>query len=215
MNSQLSSETLPVTTTTWRAAVDVRGLTPYATRADGPLWWGMAGMIAIETAVIAIFITSYFYLAGHNPQWPPGGIDPPKLLLPTINTFVLIASSLVLHSADKAIERGNQRWLKIGMLVSSLLAALFLVLKAVEYSKVTYHWDTNAYGSIVWLIIGFHSTHVFVLLLKAIVVTVLSFRGYFNQQRRLGVVINGLYWHFVVVIWIPLYVVLYWSPRWL
>jgi cytochrome c oxidase subunit III len=215
VNTMVSEETLPAAVTDWRATHDARGLTPYSVGAEGPLWWGMIGMIAIETAVFAILVTSYFYLANHNPSWPPGGIDNPKLLLPTINSFVLIASSLIVHQADKAVERGNQRVLRIGMLVSSLLALTFLILKVVEYSDVPYKWDDHSYGSIVWLIIGFHSSHVLALLLKAVVVTTLAFRGYFNTRRRLGVIINGMYWHFVVAVWIPLYIVLYWAPRWM
>lgn len=94
-----------------------------------------------------------------------------------------------------------------------MLAGVFLVLKVVEYSQVSYSWDDHAYGSVVWLVIGFHSTHVITLVLKTIVMLVLEWRGYFNEKRTLGVQVNGLYWHFVVAVWLPLYVVLYWSPR--
>jgi cytochrome c oxidase subunit III len=49
--------------------------------------------------------------------------------------------------------------------------------------------------------------------LKTIFVAYLSWRGYFNKERHLGVTVNGIYWHFVVAVWLPLYLVLYWSPR--
>jgi heme/copper-type cytochrome/quinol oxidase subunit 3 len=61
----------------------------------------------------------------------------------------------------------------------------------------------------------FHAAHVLSVVLKTVIVAYLSIRGYFNQQRRLGVTVNGLYWHFVVAVWIPLYIVIYWSPRFL
>ena len=51
------------------------------------------------------------------------------------------------------------------------------------------------------------------LVLKTVFVLYLELRGYFNRQRRLGVTVNGMYWHFVVAVWVPLYLVLYWSPR--
>ncbi len=198
----------------FRPVVDVRALSPYSYRTDGTVWWGMMGMVAIETAVFAMLVASYFYLKTQNTIWPLGGYDVPKLLLPTINTLILVASSVVMHWADKGAEVGDQRRLRIGMVGAALLALLFLVLKYVEYSGVPYRWDTNAYGSIVWLIIGFHSAHVIILLMKTVVVTTLAMRGFFDPRRRLGVVINGIYWHFVVAVWIPLYIVLYWSPRW-
>lgn len=197
----------------YRIVGDVSHFSPHANGPASPLWWGMIGMVAIESAVFAILIASYFYLAHGSTGWPQGGIEPPKLLLPTINTVVLVISSLVIHWADTGIRRGDKQRLKWGMLVASILAAVFLTLKVVEYSGVEYKWDTNAYGSIVWTIVGFHSTHVLVLLLKSVVTTTLAMRGYFNEERRLGVEINGVYWHFVVAVWLPLYFLLYWSPR--
>jgi cytochrome c oxidase subunit III len=65
----------------------------------------------------------------------------------------------------------------------------------------------------VWTIISFHSLHVLSVLLKGLAVLGLSFRGYWTEERHLGVMMNGLYWHFVVVIWIPIYLVLYWVVR--
>lgn len=197
-----------------RPVMDVSGLSPYTTGARSPLYWGMLGIILIETMVFGSLVSSYFYLRAQSVDWPPAGTEPPELLLPTVNTVLLLVSSLVLHWGDSAIKRGDQRRLALGLLGAALLGALFLVLKVVEYSEVSYQWDSHAYGSIVWTIIGFHSAHVLALLLKTVVVDTLAFRRYFTRERRMGVTINGIYWHFVVLIWIPLYVVLYLVPRW-
>lgn len=193
--------------------LDVSELPPYTHGSRGALWWGFAGMIAIEATVFTAFIASYLYLKMSATAWPPMPEKPPELLLPTINTVILIGSSIALFWAEKGIEKGDQRRLSIGLLVSLLLGTIFLVLKVIEYSKVPYRWDSHAYGSIIWTIIGFHSAHVASVVLKTIVVDVLAWRGYFNRERRLGVTVNGLYWHFVVGIWIPLYITIYWVPR--
>jgi heme/copper-type cytochrome/quinol oxidase subunit 3 len=193
--------------------LDVRGTSPYTHGAQAPLFWGFLGMIVIETMVIGSFVSAYFYLRAQAPEWPPAGTKPPELLLPTLNTVVLLASSLALHWGETGAKRGARRQLAWGLLGSCLLAAAFLTLKGVEYADKEYQWDTHAYGSIVWTIVGFHSAHVIALLAKTSVVTVLAFRGYFDPERRLGVTVNGIYWHFVVVIWVPLYVVLYLVPR--
>src|SRR5690606_21977572 len=84
----------------YRIVGDVSPFSPHANGPASPLWWGMIGMVAIESAVFAILIASYFYLAHGSTGWPQGGIEPPKLLLPTINTVVLVISSLVIHWAD-------------------------------------------------------------------------------------------------------------------
>jgi len=195
--------------------IDVSGLSRYNFGPQAPLWWGFVGMILIEATVIASLIASYFYLKMGSISWPPAGTEMPKLLLPTINTFILLVSSLAMHRADKSIGEGKQKQLIRGLVIGIVLASVFLGIKAYEYSHLEYDWSTHSYGSIVWSISMFHAAHVLSVVLKTIIVAYLAVRGYFNQQRRLGVTVNGLYWHFVVVIWIPLYVVLYWSPRFL
>lgn len=196
-----------------RVVVDIGGLSPYHESYRAPLWWGMVGIIAIELTVFSGLIATYFYLKAGAAEWPPPALEKPELLLPTMGTILLVLSSVVVHWADTGIKQGDQRRLSLGMLGGAVLAAAFLGIKIVEYSDVGYKWDDHAYGSIVWTIVGFHSTHVIALLLKTLVVDLLAWRGYFDRERRLGVTINGLYWHFVVAVWIPLYVVLYWSPR--
>ena len=196
-----------------RPVIDISGHSPYNHKGESPLYWGMLGMVLIETMVVASFISAYFFLRAQAAEWPPGGVEPPKLMLPTINTAILILSSFVLHWGDVGIRKGDQKRLAIGMLAAAVLGVVFLILKVVEYSDSPYRWDSHAYGSIVWTIIGFHSAHVISLLLKTLVVDTLAFRGYFNRERRLAVTINGLYWHFVVAIWIPLYITIYLVPR--
>lgn len=180
-----------------------------------PLFWGILGLVVIESTVFATLITSYFYLRMGHPEWPPGGVEEPELLLPTINTFILLLSSIPMHYADKSIAKGNQRALKLGLLLSLILATTFVVIKAIEYSHLEYQWDSHAYGSIVWTIAGFHTLHVVALMFKTVVVGVLAIKGFFHEEERLAVQVNGVYWHFVVVVWIPLYVVLYWVPHWI
>lgn len=195
------------------AVINVHHLPNLVSGNRAPIWWGIVLLLVIESMVFATMMVSYLYLRMSEPQWPPAGIDPPDLLLPTVNSLVLLASSVPMYFADKAVTRGDQRTLKWGLIIAIALAVVFLVLKVVEYAKVEYAWYDHAYGSIVWLIIGFHSAHVISLVLKTIVMLTLAFRGYFNEKRVLGVQVNGLYWHFVVGVWVPLYFLLYWAPR--
>lgn len=194
-------------------AVDVSHLSPYNFGDQAPLWWGFWGIILIESTVFASLISSYYYLGLSYPELPPAGVKKPELLLPTISAVILFASSYPMYLADKGIQRGDKKALRINLLISIALAVVFLILKYVEYSSVEYRWDSHAYGSVVWAIVAFHSTHVLSLVLKTIFVSYLAWRGYFNRERRLGVTVNGIYWHFVVIVWLPLYLVLYWSPR--
>jgi cytochrome c oxidase subunit III len=178
---------------------------------SAPLWWGMILLILIEVVLFASLIVSYFYLRFYAPEWPLGGISQPDLLLPSISAVILFISSAPMYWADSNIKKGNVRNLKIGLALSFVLGAIFLVLKAIEYFGYDYNWATNAYGSITWTIAGFHSAHVMSVLLKVAVVFTAASQGYFSEERNLGVRINGLYWHFVVAIWVPLFFTLYLS----
>jgi heme/copper-type cytochrome/quinol oxidase subunit 3 len=178
-----------------------------------PIWWGMILLMLIEAVVFASLVASYFYLRSGADTWPLGNIKAPDLLLPSINALILFASSIPVYLADNGIRKGNQRRLKTGLVIGFIMGVIFLVLKYVEYSGLDYDWSTNAYTSIVWTITGFHSIHVIALLLKTAVMIVLAFRNYFNEERHTGVGANGLYWHFVVAAWVPLFFTIYLSPR--
>lgn len=178
-----------------------------------PIWWGVAFLILIETVVFSSLVASYYYLASGAEEWPIGSVDPPDLLLPIISAVVLFISSIPIIWADTGIKKGDLRRLKIGLIIGFMLGLLFLMLKYIEYSGLDYNWATNAYTSVMWVITGFHSAHVVALLLKTSVVLVLAFQGYFNEERQMGVEVNGLYWHFVVVLWVPLFFTLYLFPH--
>lgn len=195
------------------AAVDAGLLKTYGSSDDMPLWWGMVGLITIESVVFSSLVSSYFYLGFRQPEWPLPGVKDPELLLPAIGTLVLLASSWFMHRADQAVDRDDQRRLVRSLLGSIVLAAVFLALKVHEYSGKEYRWDSHPYGSIVWLIIAFHAAHVLSVVLKTIVVMVLSWRGFFHSRNRLALTVNGFYWHFVVAVWVPLFTVIYLSPR--
>lgn len=188
-------------------------LTAHPLGPQAPTWWGMLLLVAIEMTVFGGLMAIYYYLKLYNPEFPPEGIEKPKLLLPSINTLILLGSGAAMYMADKAIGEGKQLPLKVGKIAALLLALLFLILKYVEYSGYDYDWTTHAYGSIVWTMTGFHVAHVIGVILKTLVVLAMALRGMFTAERRLAVQVNGIYWYFVVLIWLPLFFTIYISPR--
>ena len=176
------------------------------------IWWGMLGLITIETVVVGGLIAIYFFLKLHNPAWPPEGIERPSLWLPALGTLVLIGSGLAMRIGDKGAKQEQQRRVVLGQTTALLLASLFLALKVVEYSGYDYNWSTHAYGSSVYALIVFHSGHVLSVVLKGLVVLAMAIRGMFTKDRRLALEVNGLYWQFIVIIWLPIFFTLYISP---
>lgn len=196
------------------ADIDASKLPDYSYEFRSPLWWGIVGLMTVEGTVVATLIASFFYLQGNHTAWPPAGTSPPELLLPTLSTVVLLVSMVPVYLTDKAFKRGNPKPLAWMPLVSIALALVFLGIKAYEYaSHVDFRWDTHAYGSVVWLMIGFHSVHVIAVILKTLVVVYLARRRYFTPEKRIAVTVNGLYWYFVAAAWIPLYLTIYLGSR--
>ncbi len=180
------------------------------------VWWGMWVFIVIEMIMIGGLIFAYYYLSLQVPIWPPGDIRPPDLPLPIVYSLVLLASSGAMWWGDSAAARGDNRNIFIGLLGAAGLGTLYVVLKAVEFVvSIEYSWYDHAYGSLSWTISWFHGLHVVATVLKAGALLPFAWRGYFTPERRTGVEVNGLYWHFVVLAWIPLFITLYLAPRWL
>jgi heme/copper-type cytochrome/quinol oxidase subunit 3 len=179
-------------------------------------WWGMVWLILTEAALFASLILSYWYLRFRSaPAWPPDGIPRPELALPLVMSAILWSSSIPVHLADRAIRRGNQRLLRLGLLAGWILGATFLVLQvAVEYPTMLEDFTprTNAYGSLFFTLTGLHGTHVLVGLTISAWVQVRAWRGAFDEQRHVSVQNFAMYWHFVDTVWLFILFTIYLSP---
>jgi len=200
---------------TTQALVEEKRFPRFVTGSKAPIWWAMLVLIAIESTVFATLLTSYLYLRFTAPAWPPPPIPLPDLLLPTLNTLILLGSGVAVYIASNAIRRGDARRLKIWLGIGVAMEVVFLSVKIVDMAaRQEYDWTSHAYGSIVYLVDGFHTLHVVVAILMGAVAEVHALRGYFTAERRLGIQAVNLYWQFVAIVWIPVYVVLYLVPRW-
>ena len=177
-----------------------------------PGWWAMVLVITTEAMLFAYLLFSYFYLASMaKSAWPPSG--PPELKLVLPNTIILLLSSGTMWWAESGIRAGSQLRLRLGMLVTLLLGVVFLVIQGIEYSRKDFGIQTNAYSSLFFTITGFHGAHVFVGLLFNAVVQVRAWLGHFTARRHLAVTNAAMYWHFVDVVWLVVFTVLYLVPR--
>jgi len=176
------------------------------------MWWGTLGVMAIESTVFALSIMAYFYLRSHQATWPITSL-PPDLRWGTINTVVMLVSFLPAHLAKRAAERMNLGGVRIWLVVSTVFGVAFTIIRGFEFATLNVRWDSNAYGSVVWLLLGLHTTHIVTDLLDTIVLTVLFFTGPLDGKRFVDVSENSFYWYFVVAAWLPIYFVIYWGAR--
>jgi len=193
-------------------AIDVSQLPAYAFGHRSLMWWGGASMMLMEGSMFAMLIVSYIYLKGRAPEWPPGYFAP-VLFWGTVNTVVLLASTLPNHFAKAAAERLDLRRLQLWMCVALLFGVAFIVIRVFEFRSLNVWWDSNAYGSVVWTLLGFHTLHLVTDVMDSAVLTVLLFVGPLQESHFTDASENALYWYFVVISWIPVYAFIYLAPR--
>jgi len=198
-----------------RFVIDVSDYSRFNPSRRAPIWWGVLGLILIEASVVTGFITTYFYLRLMAPEWPPAGVEPPPLLLPSLTVVLLLISCATMRWGGIAINREKYTQFVVAMFSSVALALGVLVLRWVQFHDLDFRWDEHAYGSVVWTIMGFHFIHVVSAALGTAVVGILGMMRFFDPRQQIAVIVDTLYWNFVGLVWIPLYVVMYWVPRWL
>lgn len=129
-----------------------------------------------------------------------------------IGTSVLLFSSLMVVLGIAAIQRGSQRGLRLFLLLTILLGAGFLGIQATEFTLLHEHGfalDTSSATSAFYVMTSFHGLHVFIGVVWACGVLFAAWRKWFTPQKYAGVELFGLYWHFVDVVWIILFLLIY------
>jgi len=170
---------------------------------------GMFLFIASEIMLFGSFFTAYFFVrVAAGTPWPTPGLHLP-VFVAGINTCILVTSSFTMHWALQSIKRGNRAGLQGGLVLTFLLGLTFLLTQILEYSRIGFAPDTDAFGSVFYGLTGLHGAHVFVGLTLLAAATVRAFRGHYTAESHHGVEIPGIYWHFVDVMWIVVYTTVY------
>jgi cytochrome c oxidase subunit 3 len=197
----------------YRIVADLSELPLHGMGTASPTWWGTLAFMLIEGTGFALVIGVYLYLASLSSVWPLGAPLPspgPGTALTLLLLVSLIPNILLSRWADQ----GDLRKVRIGLVVMSVLGAVPLVLRWFEFPALHVSWDSNAYGSITWTMLGLHTTHILTDLADTLVLAVLMSTRHGDNQRRFGdVQDNAMYWNFVVLTWLPIYACLYWVPR--
>jgi cytochrome c oxidase subunit 3 len=193
-------------------ALDVSGLPSYKYGHHSLIWWGTMGLIAIEGMAFVLTIAAYFYLWSQARTWPLSA-PPPDLLWGTLNIVILLVSILPNHWTKRAAEDGNERRIKIGLAVCVAFGVVLLGIRALEFNALNVRWDGNAYGSVVWVLLGLHTVHLLTDVYDTAVLAAVFLVGHVEGKRHVDASDNAMYWYFVVYSWIPIYLVIYWMPR--
>ena len=172
------------------------------------IWLFLASEIMFFTGLIGAYIVLRF---ANFATWPvPSTVL--NIPLTAVNTFILVCSSATLVAGLASVQRGYKEGLQVGLFLTILLGSIFLSVQVHEYKGLVEEGFTiskSIFGSCFFTLTGFHGAHVFAGVVWLIVVFIRSFRGHFTPEEYAGVELVGLYWHFVDLVWIILFTILY------
>jgi cytochrome c oxidase subunit III len=200
----------------YQSVIDVSMLPESEFRSKSVLWWGIVSMVTIESAMFGALAAAYFYIRLSFAEWPPSGIAIPDLGIPTLMVVLLLVSCIPMYIADQlAISGRDNRAMLFWVWVGIVFGFVLLVVRWYEFHALRCRWDSNAYGSIVWFIIGMHTVHLLSSTLETLVLAAHIRDKRIDRKHRTDVHVDTVYWYFVVASWAAFYVIIYWSPRWL
>jgi cytochrome c oxidase subunit III len=172
---------------------------------------GMLLFIASEVMFFGGLFAAYFNSrATHAAEWgPPGGHELEAWPLATILTILLVTSSVTMQFGVAAIRRGDQRKLRMWVGITLVLGVLFLMGQLYDYSTLGFGLGDGIFSTTFYTLTGFHGAHVFGGVLMLSVVLYRGMAGQFSAKHHDMVEATSLYWHFVDVVWILLFSILY------
>jgi cytochrome c oxidase subunit 3 len=166
-------------------------------------------LVAESMIFLGLFIAFLIYRAT-MPAWPPEGTPELELLLPGINTIILVSSSFVMHKGQSAIKTNDVGGLRLWFGITALMGAIFLGGQLYEYAHTGFGLHTNLFTSCFYVLTGFHGLHVTVgLLLILAVLFRARKKEHYSSAEHFGVEAAEIYWHFVDVVWIILFALVY------
>jgi heme/copper-type cytochrome/quinol oxidase subunit 3 len=173
---------------------------------------GMWVFLASEVMFFTALIGTYIILRFSRPEaWAAPGV---VLNVPVtaVNTFLLICSSVTMVKAFAAAQDGDQAKLRLWLVATTLIGASFVGVQAYEYTELVHKGfvpGEGLYGSTFYTMTGFHGFHVTMGVICLLYVTLKAFRGKYTATDHRGVEVIGLYWHFVDLVWIILFTIVY------
>ena len=176
------------------------------------VWLGFVGVIIIEGMMILLIIVSYFYLRARGADWPPGAAPPP-LIAATTTTVAFVLTLWPAAWLKRAAEDGDLERARTWLLLLSAAAVTTLVLSGWVFATLNIRWDSNAYGSLVWMLLGTEMVVLIAAAIKIWVLTTYMFWGVVEGRRFMNAYESGDYWMLAVALWLASWAVVYVAPR--
>lgn len=166
--------------------------------------------IASEAMLFTGLIVGYVVLRGGSDGF--AGMDPLPVGLAGFSSSILLGSSIALFSAQRAIAMNRLKTFRWGTLLALTMGLLFIALQGVEWNRLVgagLFPESNVHSGIFYALSGIHGLHVFGGLVLLVILVVRAFRGAFTPRKRNFVIVTAYYWHFVTLVWLALFTMLF------
>ncbi len=174
---------------------------------------GFIIFLCSESIIFLALFAGYITFKLSSPVWLPQGVEGLEVREPLINTIVLVSSSFVAYAAERALQKGRLWAFRAWWLLTMAMGSFFVYGQAVEWLHLPFTLADGVFGATFYLLTGFHGLHVITGILLMGLMLVRSFRAGNYDGGEAGVISVSLFWHFVDVIWIVLFLLLYiWQP---
>lgn len=176
---------------------------------EGSKMFGFIVFLLSESVIFLSFFAGYIIYKTTTTNWLPVGVSGLEIKEPAINTVILVASSFVIYLAEKALQRHDLTKFRLYLLATMAMGSYFLAGQAIEWSHLEFGFTSGTFGGTFYLLTGFHGLHVFTGILLQLIILVRSFIPGNYDTGHFGVNATSLFWHFVDVIWIVLFILIY------
>lgn len=170
---------------------------------------GFVIFLLSESVIFLAFFSGYAVLKLNANDWLPPGVEGLEWQTPLVNSVVLISSSATIYLAEWFKHRGSLWGFRSFWLLTMAMGAYFLWGQAVEWQSLSFGFTDGSFGGTFYLLTGFHGLHVATGILLMALMLVKSFLPGNYDGGEQGVVATSLFWHFVDVIWVLLFLLLY------
>jgi cytochrome c oxidase subunit 3 len=176
---------------------------------EGNSRFGFVVFLLSESIIFLSFFAAYIVSKLTTFDWLPPGVSGLEIKEPGINTVILVSSSFVIYFAERELKRHNLWGFRSFLIITMAMGSYFLYGQAVEWGGLAFGFTSGVFGGMFYLLTGFHGLHVFTGILLQLIMLIRSFIPNNYDKGHFGVDATSLFWHFVDVIWIILFVLIY------
>jgi cytochrome c oxidase subunit 3 len=181
-----------------RRVIDVSALPAHAFGQRDPLWWAVILLVAIEGTMLVLLSVSYFYVRDRTAPFPPVAVSPRIAWIATAELAIWVVSALPTYASGRAAIAGDVRRMRLHLALATALGIIAATLRWYEVHLLPMRWDSHAYGSIVWALLGLSWVHQLTGIGENLLYIAVLWIGPVLDKHRVDIEVSTPLWYFVI-----------------